>query len=133
MSVRLEKVNEKTYYVTTSNGLTIGTFELDVDGFYHFWNPNYIAGSWSSHSLRVVADKLDEVNKPFKEVVDEYFDQERKDFENRACVEYRQLLNETGMFFEWYPQLTGEWSKDKLDWFTLYAKIEEMRNLNRGF
>ena len=37
------------------------------------------------------------------------------------------------MFFEFYPSLTGEWGKDKLDWFVQYAKIEGMRNSNRGF
>lgn len=25
----------------------------------------------------------------------------------------------SGMFFEWYPQLTGEWEKDNVDWFLL--------------
>ena len=76
MEIKLEKVNEKVYKVITSNDLNIGTFELDVDGFWHFWNTDYIAGSWSSHSLRTIADKLDEINKPYKEVVDEYFKQE---------------------------------------------------------
>lgn len=132
MEIRLEKENEQVYKVITSNDLFIGTFKLDIDGMWHFWNPNYVAGSWTPHSLRVVADKLDEINKPFKEVVDEYFDQERRDFEERAEKEYEELLK-TGMFWEWYPQLTGNWGKDKSDWFEQYAKIEEMRASNIGF
>jgi hypothetical protein len=34
--------------------------------------------------------------------------------------EYQKCLT-TGMFFEWFPLLTGEWSKDK------YAFCHEMR------
>ena len=133
MEIKLEKVNEQEYRVLTNNDLFIGTFELDESGFYSFWNPNHVAGSWSSYSLRMVADKLDEINKPFQETVDEYFDQERRDFEERARVEYRKLLNETGMFFVFYPQLTGEWNKDKLDWFVEYSKLEDLRASNNAF
>lgn len=133
VNLNLEKVNEQEFKVITSNGLNIGTFELDVDGFWHFWNTDYIAGSWSSYSLRLVADKLDEVNKPYKEVVDEYFDQERRDREERARVEYRKLLNESGMFFEFYPHLTGDWKKDKLEWFDIYKELEDLRAKNTSF
>ena len=76
MEIKLEKVNEKVYKVITSNDLNIGTFELDVDGFWHFWNTDYIAGSWSSYSLRLIADKLDEINKPFEKELELYFGKE---------------------------------------------------------
>lgn len=133
MEIRLEKVNEQAYNVFWSNGKHIGNFEIDNDGMFYFWADDYLAGSWSSYSLRVVADKLDEINKPFKEIVDEYFDQERKDFEERARVEYRKLLNETGMFFEWYPELTGEYKKDKEQWLVEYKKLEDLRAENNSF
>lgn len=51
----------------------------------------------------------------------------KKDFEERARVEYRQLLNESGMFFEFYPKLIGEWKKDKEEWFIEFKKLEELR------
>lgn len=133
MEIKLEKVNEKEYKVIWNNGAHIGKFSLYFDGFWHFWNTDYIAGSWSSHSLRLIADKLDEVNKPYKEVVDEYFDQEIRDREERARVEYRKLLNESGMFFEFYPHLTGDWKKDKLEWFDIYKELEDLRAKNTSF
>ena len=132
MEIRLEKVKNNNFFVYWNNNTLVGTFEMNCDGYYYFW-ANDSPGSWSSYALRLVADKLDEINKPFKEVVDEYFDQERKDFEERARIEYRKLLNETGMFWEWYPQLTGDWNKDKLDWFVEYSKLEERRTSNIGF
>jgi hypothetical protein len=39
--------------------------------------------------------------------------------------EYQKALT-TGMFFEWFPNLTGEWSKDKY-WF-----CHEMRKIKRS-
>ena len=130
MEIKLEKASKFVHNVKVNN-TKIGTFELDESGFYSFWYNN--AGSWSSYSLRLIADKLDEINKPYKEVVDEYFDQERRDREGRARVEYRKLLNESGMFFEFYPHLTGDWKKDKLEWFIIHADLEDLRAKNTSF
>lgn len=55
------------------NYVLLGTFELDADGFYHYWRNKGLDGSWSSQSLRLIADKLDEVNKPYSDSLDEYF------------------------------------------------------------
>lgn len=68
--------------------------------------------------------KLEKVNKPFDDEVTEYF---RRDFEDRGRVEYRQLLNESGMFYEFYPQLTGEYGKDKEQWLIIFKELEELR------
>lgn len=76
MEIKLEKVSKFVYKAFTPNNKYLGTFELDVDGFWHFWNTDYIAGSWSSHSLRAVADKLDEINKPFEKELELYFGKE---------------------------------------------------------
>lgn len=83
MEIKLEKVNEKIYNVITSTDLNIGTFKLDVDGYYHFWNTDCIKGSWSSYSLRLIADKLEELNKPYKESIDNYLEKELIDFEDK--------------------------------------------------
>jgi hypothetical protein len=42
----------------------IGVFSMDVDGYYYFW-PNNDGGSWESYELRMIADALDKVNKPY--------------------------------------------------------------------
>jgi hypothetical protein len=46
----------------------IGLLYLGVDG-YRYYEPNNDLGVWTSASLREVADFLDEINKPFDELV----------------------------------------------------------------
>lgn len=61
-----------TYNVFWENGKRLGYFRLDVDGYYYFEElPN--GGYWSAHSLRYIADKLDEINKPYDDEVNQYF------------------------------------------------------------
>ena len=76
MEIKLEKVSKFVYKAFTPNNKYLGTFELDVDGNYHYWENPKLNGAWSAYQLRAIADKLDEINKPYKEVVDEYFKQE---------------------------------------------------------
>jgi len=133
MEIRLEKTTKFVYKAFTPNNKYLGTFELDVDGYFHYWKDKSLSGSWSSYQLRAIADKLDEINKSYEDIIDGYFDQERRDFEERARVEYRKLLNESGMFFEFYPHLTGDWEKDKLEWFDIYKELEDLRAKNTSF
>lgn len=46
--------------------------------------------------------------------------------EARAIKEYRELLN-SGMFWEFYPALTGDWERDKEEWFKIHSKLEDLR------
>lgn len=41
-------------------------------------------------------------------------------------AEYDALLK-TGMFFEFYPDLIGEWEKDKDQWRKIYRKLKKSR------
>lgn len=45
---------------------------------------------------------------------------------NKAEKEYKELLN-SGMFFEFYPKLTGDWERDKEEWFEIHSKLEDLR------
>lgn len=121
--MKLKKINH-SYSIITDNGKEVGNLQLDIDGSYYFWETSKLTGCWTAHTLREIATLLDEVNKPHNEEVVDHF---RKDFEERARVEYRQLLNESGMFFEFYPKLTGDWKKDKEEWFIKFKKLEELR------
>ena len=40
--------------------------------------------------------------------------------------EYKNLLK-SGMFWEFYPSLSGEWEKDKDEWNNIYKKLKEQR------
>lgn len=64
-----------TLNTSESFGVHLGTFELDIDGYYYFWNKSENNGSWSSYSLRLIADKLDEINAPWKDKINEEFNQ----------------------------------------------------------
>jgi hypothetical protein len=48
----------------------IGVFSMDVDGYYYFWSNND-SGCWGSYELRMIADALDKVNKPYDDFVKE--------------------------------------------------------------
>lgn len=63
-----------TYEVYYENGVFLGTLDQGVDGFYEYW-PELRPGSWSSHVLREIADKIDELDRPWQENIDEYFRQ----------------------------------------------------------
>jgi hypothetical protein len=40
-----------------------------------------------------------------------------------AKKEYKAVLNTTGIFFEFYPQLSGNWEKDKYQWLDIYREM----------
>lgn len=58
--------------VTVGDGHTIGEFLRDVDGFYYYKGKPK-SGLSSSYSLRLIADLLDKVNKPWDDHINEYF------------------------------------------------------------
>lgn len=40
--------------------------------------------------------------------------------------EYDGLLK-SGMFWEFYPSLSGEWDKDKEEWSVIFKRLQELR------
>ena len=68
-----ELIHKKTdlgsYYVYTNTDVYIGVFVMDVDGYYYYWPEKEKGGCWSPWMLRDVTDKLDEVNKPWDDIV----------------------------------------------------------------
>jgi len=125
--MKLEKLNE-SYFVFADNNKEIGSFQLDIDGSYYFWNNSELTGCWTGNNLREIAQLLDDVNEPFNKQVIDYFELEKRNFEDQARVEYRKLLNESGMFWEYYPHLSGNWKVDKERWLIEYQKLEGLRN-----
>jgi hypothetical protein len=55
------------------NTVHLGKIIKDVDGFYYFWIKEGSYGSWNSYSLRLIADKLDQINKRWNNNINEYF------------------------------------------------------------
>ena len=68
----IEALSETNHKVMFGDRL-IGYIIMDVDGFYFFDYVTAPNGLWTSYSLRMVADLLEEMNKPYEDNIKEYF------------------------------------------------------------
>lgn len=67
----LKPDGKNTYLVYFKQNMKcIGAFSMDVDGYYYFWSNND-SGCWGSYELRMIADALDKVNKPYDDHIKE--------------------------------------------------------------
>lgn len=75
--------------IETLNGKKLGTFELDSDGSYYFWQDlkSNLVRCWSSYSLRLIANELDKINKPFEDKVKEYFSSQKGKYNRYGNIE----------------------------------------------
>ncbi len=69
LTLKPEGKNEYLVYFK-QNMKCIGAFSMDVDGYYYFWSNND-SGCWGSYELRMIADALDKVNKPYDDHIKE--------------------------------------------------------------
>jgi hypothetical protein len=67
LTLKPEGKNEYLVYFK-QNMKCIGVFSMDVDGYYYFWSNND-SGCWGSYELRMIADALDKVNKPYDDYI----------------------------------------------------------------
>ena len=56
--------------VVLSNKVVLGEIFAKEDGFYDFW-PDIKGGYWPAWLMRIIADKLDEMNAPWQKQIDE--------------------------------------------------------------
>ena len=68
------KINDQKYQVIYDNGVYIGDLLVEVDGFFVYY-PIQNGGAWESHVMRAIADKLDELNKPWQQQIDKHFNE----------------------------------------------------------
>ena len=66
--IRIEKTTPSSYRVYF-NDIYLGDAEMEVDGFYNFWFTKDLNGYWTSHSLRSIAEMLDELNKEWDDKI----------------------------------------------------------------
>jgi hypothetical protein len=66
--VQTDDKNEHELYF---NDVLIGHFCMNTDGFWVFFVQKDRHGYWESRVLRLVADALDEINKPWLRHIDE--------------------------------------------------------------
>lgn len=55
-------------YIVRKGHSVLGYAEPADDGYLYFW-PMQRSGFWPSGTMRAIADKLDELNKPWDEIV----------------------------------------------------------------
>ena len=61
---KLDLVNKgKHSYEVYFNDRNLGEFFMDLDGEYYYWPNDKVKGAWSSNFLKLITQRLDEVNK----------------------------------------------------------------------
>jgi len=76
MQIDVQKIERNKYEVLINEKL-IGHFIRDVDGYLYYWPLKSLSGSWNSNALRLIANKLDELNKELDNSIKKYFENER--------------------------------------------------------
>ena len=66
--ITLKKIRQDTYKVDYENGVELGYILVKEDGFYDFW-PEPKGGYWPAYILHEIANKLDELNKPWEDII----------------------------------------------------------------
>jgi len=68
-----KKISDTLYSVMMNNGIELGEFVKDVDGFFYFWVNKNLSGCLSESIIRYVADELKELNKEWDKEIDKLF------------------------------------------------------------
>lgn len=55
------------------NNILIGDLVVNDDGFWVLFFSNERKGYFESYALRLIADKMEEMNKPWQDNINEYF------------------------------------------------------------
>lgn len=73
--IKLTKLSEYQYSANLQNGKFIGYFERDVDGYFYWWpNLKEEEGCWPASLILELAKKLKEVNRPYEEELNSFFE-----------------------------------------------------------
>jgi hypothetical protein len=68
------KIDDRYEVRVESNNKLLGEFILNIDGFYYFSVLDTpVNGLWSDYALSEIVNKLKELNQPWKEHLDKYF------------------------------------------------------------
>ena len=65
MKLELQSTESPYRYEVYFRKQHLGYFYTEVDGFWVFWAKQQ--GYWNEFSLRMIADKLEEMNKPYND------------------------------------------------------------------
>lgn len=69
----IERIKDQLAYIAYhDNGVKLGEIIMSEDGYYVFF-PELREGFWEAYVLRQIADKVDEMNKPWDDQVKQFF------------------------------------------------------------
>ena len=121
--IRLERTttNEKSYHLYF-NTVYLGDVIMDEAGYYNFWDSNDNPGFWSSYSLKLIAEQLDELNKEWDEQIKQDLNKSSKSL-SWEDIEEEYHISE-------YPAFGGPFT-DALrpfDWLKIFFNTPERKN-----
>ena len=68
-----ERIGKYHFKIIFNNRKHIGYAVMDVDGYYYFEPTTQTNGFWTSYSLRMISDLLDEINLEHDNRIIEHF------------------------------------------------------------
>ncbi len=72
-NIRLTKISESRYNLEFYNGVNLGDFTRDVDGYFYWFPGDSKGGCYSDYILRELGEKLIELNKEWDLKIKEEF------------------------------------------------------------
>lgn len=99
--IRDEYVGPGQRRVFYENGVFLGEYVMDVDGFWYFWPDQSKGGHWGPDVLRALADKIDEMDKPWRDQINK----ELAEVEAKKCNDCGQIRTSrcSDTFCTWPP------------------------------
>lgn len=74
---KLTKEKHGHTYTIKFGDIVLGWARPEVDGYYYWWDNRELMGCTAAWTLRAIADILDEINKPWDDQINEYFETEK--------------------------------------------------------
>lgn len=87
----IKEDNRILFYLET-NDKYLGYAYLEIDGFYVFVFDKPCDGSWSAYALKWIAEKLDELNKPYEDYLKSFVEECNHPTENQVSYHDSTIL-----------------------------------------
>ena len=90
-------------------------------GKARFYFDTKLFNKWLEHAIMLrVEERINELVETQEKEDEDWMDEQYRDEYHRTVA--------SGMFFEWYPNLTGQWQKDKQAFVKEMKQIEERKS-----
>ena len=73
-----EKITDSNYLIKNNQNIKGRLIRDKEDGYFYYWPEEKIIKCWDALAMKVIAKKLDELNKEWDKEVNSYFDSQLK-------------------------------------------------------